>query len=351
MLEIAQTDIIVPNFKRRLSGVTATVVRLVPLQARKMAIAATGFALPNDLPQIPLSRILTMSRHGPQGARIWHARRNNEMLPGLFLKHVLRKRLKLVFTSAAQRHHTGYTKWLIRQMDAVIATSDKSASYLERACHVIRHGIDADLFSPCADKRALRRQLGLPEDATLIGCYGRVRPSKGNDIFVDAMLQVLPNHPNAVAVMMGGVTEHFKSYARDLSAKINASPVADQIKVLPEVPVSDMARYYQALDLYVAPQRWEGFGLTPLEAMACAVPVIATRVGAFEELVADGETGCLVDIEDTQAIASRTHALLADPKLRSQWADAARTRARTHFRIDQEADAISEVYTSLLAQA
>ena len=45
-----------------------------------------------------------------------------------------------------------------------------------------------------------------------------------------------------------------------------------------------MPRWYQALDLLVAPQRWEGFGLTPLEAMACGVPVIATTVGAFDEI-------------------------------------------------------------------
>ena len=63
--------------------------------------------------------------------------------------------------------------------------------------------------------------------------------------------------------------------------------------------MEEMPRWYQALDLLVAPQRWEGFGLTPLEAMACGVPVIATTVGAFDELVVEGKTGRLISPGDT----------------------------------------------------
>ncbi len=61
--------------------------------------------------------------------RVWHARRNNEMLVGLLLRSMLRMPLKLVFTSAAQRRHTAYTRWLMRRMDAVIATSTRSGSF------------------------------------------------------------------------------------------------------------------------------------------------------------------------------------------------------------------------------
>jgi mannosyltransferase len=350
MTDPAQIDVIAPNFKRRLSGVTATVIRLVPLQARDIAIATTGPELPAEMPQIPLSRLPLMSRRGPSGARVWHARRNIEMLAGLGLKYLLRKRLKLVFTSASQRHHTGLTKWLIRRMDAVIATSDKTASYLERPATVIRHGIDTDGFCPVDDKPALRRELGLPEQGPIIGCYGRIRAQKGTDAFVDAMLRVLPDHPQATAIVMGRATEKHRDFEQGLKTRAAAAGLSERLLFLPEVPVWEMARWYQALDLYIAPQRWEGFGLTPLEAMACAVPVIATRVGAFEELVVDGETGALIDAGDVDQMAAATDAILRDPARLSDWSQAARRHVRDHFRIEQEAAAITAIYRDLLAR-
>ena len=127
-VEPGRVDVIAPNLKRRYSGVSSTVFRLVPVQAKTMSIAPTGPILPNDIPQYPLSKLPFISRSGPSGHRVWHARRNIEMLVGVLLKYVLRKRLKLVFTSAAQRRRGEYSRWLIRRMDAVIAASGKARS-------------------------------------------------------------------------------------------------------------------------------------------------------------------------------------------------------------------------------
>lgn len=143
-------DVIAPNLKQRLSGVTSTIIRLVPLQARQIAIAATGPGLPDHVPHIPLSALVTLPR---DRWRVWHARRNTEMLLGLVLRHVFRRKLRLLFTTASQRQHSAYTKWLIRQMDGVVAVSRKSAAYLDRPATVILHGIDLDDFTPPADKQ------------------------------------------------------------------------------------------------------------------------------------------------------------------------------------------------------
>ena len=134
---------------------------------------------------------------------IWHARRNNEMIAGVLLR-ALGWRLKLVFTSAAQRHHTWITRWLIRQMDAIIATSDISASYLKREATVITHGVDTDIYAPPADRAAAFAESGLP-GAYAIGCFGRVRAQKGSDVFVEAMCRLLPRYPDFSAVMVGAV--------------------------------------------------------------------------------------------------------------------------------------------------
>jgi len=345
----ARLDVLAPNFKRRFSGVTSTVLRLVPLQARAIAIASCGPRLPDDLPQIRMRQLLSMSRSGPSGARVWHARRNTEMLAGLALKVLLRKRLKLLFTSAAQRRHTPYTRWLIRQMDAVIATSARSASWLEREAEVIHHGIDTTSFAPPADRDALRRDLGLDPGAVIVGCFGRVRAQKGTDLFVEAMLRVLPDRPAVHAIIMGGVTTDQERFATDLEARIAASGLGDRLRILPDDTGFSIAPWFQALDLYVAPQRWEGFGLTPLEAMACEVPVVATRVGAFEELVSDAETGVLVDPEDLSGLVAGIERYLDDADRRKAHGAAARARALDKFRIEDEAAAITAIYRRLLA--
>lgn len=337
-------DVIAPNFKSRMSGVTSTVFRLVPIQARSMAVATCGPNIPEDIPHIPPGCLPTMSRR----RRVWHARRNNEMLAGIALKRLLRKDLKLMFTSAAQRDHKKLTKWMIRQMDKVVATSARSASFLEVEAQVIHHGIDVERFAPVADKAALRAELGLPQDKVLVGCFGRIRPQKGNDLFTDMMLCLLPERPDAVAVMMGGVTDQFRDFHKGLVDQVAAAGLQDRFLFLPEDPHWDVSRWFKALDLYIAPQRWEGFGLTPLEAMACGSPVVATRAGAFEELVQDGETGTLVDVEDLEAMTAATARLLDDADLRAEWARNARAHAETHCRIEQEAEALCAIYRGLL---
>ena len=125
---------------------------------------------------------------------IWHARRNNEMIAGVLLRS-LGWPLKLVFTSAAQRHHSWITRWLISRMDAIIATNDISASFLKRQATVIPHGVDTDRYSPPSDRAAAFAQTGLP-GRHAIGCFGRVRAQKGTDVFVDAMCELLPRYPD-----------------------------------------------------------------------------------------------------------------------------------------------------------
>lgn len=344
--DIDRIEVIAPNLKRRLSGVTATVVRLVPVQARMIGIAVTGPGLPDSLPHVPLWRLPFLPR---DRWRVWHARRNTEMLLGLVLRGLFGRRLKLLFTSASQRSHTGYTRWLIERMDAVAATSARTAAYLTRPATVILHGIDTDTFAPPADRAALRARLGLP-DAVLIGCYGRIRAQKGTDAFVDAMIRLLPSRPGAVALVMGRATEQHGKFLEDLKARAARAGLAERILFLPEVTVDRMAEWYQVLDLYVAPQRWEGFGLTPLEAMACGVPAVATRVGAFEELIEEGQTGALVDPGDPEALARAAAPYVDYATLRATAAIAARKRVENGFRIEDEAGALVRLYRGLLDQ-
>jgi mannosyltransferase len=207
----ADIRVIAPNFKKRLSGVTATIARLVPVQARSIGIVAAGPGLPDTIPHVALWRVPFLTRQ----PRVWHARRNVEMLAGLALKHLCRQPFKLLFTSASQRQHSGYTKWLIAQMDGVIATSVKTASYLERPADVVLHGIDLNDFTPVdhVARRALRADLGLP-DVAIMGCFGRIRAQKGTDVFVDAFLELAKTNDTLVAVVLGRACQRTKIFYR-----------------------------------------------------------------------------------------------------------------------------------------
>lgn len=341
-------QVIVPNLKRRLSGVTATIVRLLPVQARSINIAAFGFGLPNALPRISLRQLLCPPSKNQNPWRVWHARRNTEMLLGLCLKHLLRQKFKLLFTSASQRVHTRYTRFLISQMDAVVAVSAKTQSYLKRPSTIIMHGIDADAFQPPADRAALRQKLGLPDDGLLIGCFGRIRHQKGTDVFVDAMLDALPHFPNATAILLGRAVAQHIPYLRRLQQKIARRGLAERILFFSEVPVRQTAQWYQTLDLFVAPQRWEGFGLTPLEAMSCGVPVIASKVGAFEEIIQENQTGLLVSPGCAAEISQAVKNALSDPDRLKIWSKNARARILKHFRLETEAQALNQLYRHLL---
>ena len=339
-IDVDKIEVIAPNLKRNLSGVTATIARLVPIQAQHIGIVATGPGLPETVPRISLWRLPLMPR---KTLRIWHARRNLEMALGLILQKVFRRRLKLVFTSASQREHTAYTKWLISKMDAVIATSGKTAEFLDRPAKIILHGISTDRFKPASNKDRLRKQLGLPA-GLLVGCFGRIRHQKGTDVFVDAMIDLLPEHPAMSGIILGRAVKEHTGFLGDLKARIEIAGLSERILFLPEVPVDQVARWYQVLDLFVAPQRSEGFGLTPLEAMACGVPVIAGRVGAFEEQITDGTTGLIIQEGDVEQLSRAIKNLVIDPKRLTKMGAAARKSVEMNFRIEDEAAALVALY-------
>lgn len=347
MQDIRDIEIIAPNLKRRLSGVTSTIVQLIPCQLRLgTKIAALGPGLPESLPKLRWPQLLGAWRPPPgRRHRVWHARRNNEMAVGIVLRHVLRMPLKLVFTSAAQRRHTAYTKWLIRRMDAVIATSDRSGSFLEVPHTVIQHGVDLALFHPPEGQEDAIAATGLP-GKYLVGCFGRVRHQKGTDLFVRAMIELLPQHPDWTAVVSGRVTSEHTAFAEKLKADIAAAGLADRIVLLGEVP--DIKVWYRRLTLYVAPSRNEGFGLTPLEAMASQTAVVASNAGAYAELVADGQTGAVVAAGDGEALTRAIGRYVADPGLALEHGENGLRHVTVNFALEKEATAIGAVYDRLL---
>jgi mannosyltransferase len=337
-------QLIVPNLHRRYSGVTATNRMVAPKLAGMLRAAWLGPDAPDGIARIGLPDLARLwLRRRPL---IWHARRNNEMIAGVLLRS-LGWPLKLVFTSAAQRHHTWITRWLIRRMDAIIATSDISASFLKREATVIPHGVDTDRYAPPADRAAAFAEAGLP-GRYAIGCFGRVRAQKGTDVFVEAMCRLLPRYPDFAAVIVGAVAVEQSAFANDLKKRIEAAGLQSRIVITGELPIAEVQRWYQRLTIYAFTSRNEGFGLTLIEAMAVGAALVASRAGAAELVVEDGVSGVLTPPGDVDALVAALEPLMREPAMAAAMGARGRARVVEQFSLDAEANRIAAIYRALV---
>ena len=342
--DIDKLAVIAPNFKRRLSGVTSTIIQLVPEQIRQgLAIATVGTGLPDHMPKLRYGDLWRLWKRPLDGApRVWHARRNTEMIAGILMRDVMRMPLKLVFTSAAQRDHKAFTKWLIGRMDTVIATSAKSGAYLDVPHTVIMHGVDTNRFVPPASKTEAKRALAFDPEKRVAGCAGRIRHSKGTDLFVDAMIALLPDYAGWDAVITGRATAEHAAYKADLVQRIAEAGLQERIRFVGEV--DDILPFYQAFDLFIAPSRNEGFGLTPLEAMACGVPCVTSDAGSYAQMILAGQTGLVVT---DGGFSAAIEALLADDARRKDMGEKTRAHVLRQHSLDGEARALMNQYADL----
>ena len=230
-------------------------------------------------------------------------------------------------------------------MDGVIATNAASASYLKRPAIVVHHGIDTKVYCPPADRAAVFASTGLP-GRYAIGCFGRVRAQKGTDLFVEAMCTLLPKYPDYTAVIVGAVDD--RGFADALEARVHVAGLADRIRILGERPIEELPGWYQRVSIYAFTSRNEGFGLTLIEAMAAGAALVATRAGAAETVVIDGETGVLVPTGNAAALAAALEPLMRDPERVRQMGEKARARVLAEFSIEAETGRIAAVYRRVL---
>jgi mannosyltransferase len=337
-------QLILPNLHKRYSGVTATNRMVAPKLARMFRAAWLGPGAPAGIRRMGMADLARLWRR--RNTLIWHARRNNEMIVGVLLRS-LGWPLKLVFTSAAQRHHSWITRWLIRRMDAIIATNDISASFLKREAKVIPHGVDTKLYKPPVDRAAAFAEAGLP-GRYAIGCFGRVRAQKGSDVFVDAMCRLLPRYPDFTAILVGAITPEHTAFANQLKKRIEAAGLQSRIVITGELPIEDVRRWYQRLTIYAFTSRNEGFGLTLIEAMSVGTALVASRAGAAELAVEDGVTGVLTPPGDVDALVAALEPLMRDPASAIAMGIRAQARVLVKFSLDAEANRIAEVYRTLV---
>ena len=233
--------------------------------------------------------------------------------------------------------------------DAVIVVSEGLRVFFEtverlprRKMIVIGHGVDATARP--ATREEARRSLGLPQQGPLIGAVGRLSPEKGQNVLLQALPSVLAAFPQAACVLAG------EGPARAaLEAEARRLGIGDRVVFLGLR--RDVPMVLAALDLFVQPSIYEGFGLSLLEAMAAGLPVVASRVGGIPELIEDGRTGLLVPPQDPMALAGAVVRLLGDSEGARRLGEAAASRSRERFSLGRVADRVDALYRNILAMA
>ena len=229
----------------------------------------------------------------------------------------------------------------------IVNSSALRAAYLSgvpaEKIDVVHNGIDISKFAPDPSARAeFRSELGLMANAPIVGLVGSITPRKGHLIFVDAAASALREHPQAVFVCIGHGEREF---VRQVRARIVDVGIGHAFHILDWR--SDIARLLQAFDLLVIASDQEAFGRTVIEAMACGLPVVATRSGGPEEIVVNGETGHLVPVNDPAAMGSAISAILRDPRNAAGLGQAGRRRAVDIFSVSAYAGRVQSILSRL----
>lgn len=246
----------------------------------------------------------------------------------------------VVYVHGSDLAVTSRRSWLHRWLTRVVARSAArvvtNSEYMARQVRdlgvepsVISPGVDLARFRP-ADQGAARVRTGLPADARIALFCGRLIALKGADIFAEA----LDDADSWLGVMVG---------AGDLTGTIEDRHPA--IRLVGIVPLEAVPDWIRSADVVVVPSRRDALGLVAIEALACGIPVVASRVGGLVETVDDGVTGLLIPPGDPAAVVEALRSLEDDVR-RARLGAAAPASIQRHS-IAQSTERMDAVWRSL----
>ncbi|HKU30852.1 glycosyltransferase [Arthrobacter sp. NyZ413] len=259
--------------------------------------------------------------------------------------------------------------WVGRTADWIVATCPDEVFELKALgidpakVSIAPCGVDLELFNGNSDGGAAadlyRDGKARPSAVARTRKYrilsvGRLVPRKGVDLviqslplladagFDDVELLIVGGSGDALALEDDPEVQRLRATARDLG-------VSDQVTMLGQLPRDAMPGIFRSSDVVACTPWYEPFGIVPLEAMACGVPVVAAAVGGLRETVEDHGTGLHVPPRDPEAIAAAIAELLGDPALRVEMGRAGIRRARSRYSWERVAADTEKAYRSVLA--
>lgn len=294
------------------------------------------------------------------GIEVIHCHKSSDLRLGALLVS-LRPSLRLFFTD-----HMGvtrpkkdlYHRWaygkVARLFSISEATRRRNLVAFPLPAERIRRlylGIDPAPYAPrleAAGRAALRRELGVPEEAVAIGLPGRLTPGKGQEVWIEALARLVETRPELSwhGVLIGGLTaEEGSDEAHVAALRGSVAERCLESRITFTGFRRDLPRLFEGLDIVCVPSRNEAFGLTVIEAMAAGKAVIGSDSGAIPELL-DVETGRLAPPEAPAAWAEALAELAGDAGLRRRLGEAARRRVEKDFTLAAHVARLVEEYAA-----
>jgi phosphoheptose isomerase len=251
---------------------------------------------------------------------------------------------------------------VIAEADAIIAECPQDEQDLIQLYQadplrisVVPGGFDPDEVWAINSKIA-RRFLDLPEEGKIVLQLGRMVPRKGIDNVIQGFARLMRNERiPATLVVVGGETDQpdpkLTPEINRLQRVAHEEGIADQVIFTGRKNRRLIKYYYSAADVFVTTPWYEPFGITPLEAMACGVPVIGAEVGGIKYSVSEGKTGFLVPPNDPVALSERLAQLLTHDELRARMGENAIRWVHTKFTWNKVTDELKEVYEKTITMA
>ena len=205
------------------------------------------------------------------------------------------------------------------------------------------YGVDAELFAPAVEpKAAIKLRLGLPLSGALLFFSSRIAPEKDAETLLSALRTLRDAGRDLWLLHRSGGHAAFLDRARRFG-------VADRVVAGDALhPHRELPLYYQAADLCVQASREEGLGFSPLEALACGVPVVAAEVGGLKETIVDGRTGWTYPAGDAAALARCILAATQDPAEAARRAAAGRAMVRRCYGPGPAFERLEEVFRQVV---
>jgi glycosyltransferase involved in cell wall biosynthesis len=230
-----------------------------------------------------------------------------------------------------------------RSVDAIVAISRgirqeiESGPFTPKRILEIPNGMDMEYFSPGRGERRneMRESLGWSESDPVFAYSGKLIHGKGLEVLLEAWTQVMVSFPSAKLLLIGSGEGQTLSVEQDLRKVIEVNDWVDSVKITGYV--ENVPEWLGMADIFVFPSHKESFGLSPMEAMACGLPVIATRSGGVEEFLEDGENAVLVDVGDRDSLAQDMLRWLKNPEEAARYGEYARKSVVDRFSIEQVA--------------
>ena len=255
-------------------------------------------------------------------------------------------RARLVLTRHVLFPMSGIHRLTLRRTAKVIAVSQAVAAALRRqnifapdSIVLIHNGIDVDRFAQGREHAANEEQ---SSKRLCVGMVGHLAPIKGQEDFVRAAAIVCGLRNDVDFVIAGEDKSRGGEHRRSLEGLIDELNLTKRVRLIGWV--DDVAKLLPTFDLFVSPSRSEPFGLSIVEAMAGGVPVIASMSEGAREIIDDNQTGRLVPIGDTDALAKAIGELLSDRKERDRLGQNAQRVVRERFSLERMLEATEQVY-------